>query len=76
MRNIAKNIGAAGLAKEVLVQVSYAIGVSEPVGLFVNTFGTSSKKIRDSQISDYISNNIDMTPFGIENILKLRNPIY
>ena len=75
-RNIAKNICAAGLAKEVLVQVSYAIGVSEPVGLFVNTFGTSSKKIRDSQISDYISNNIDMTPFGIENRLKLRNPIY
>ena len=71
-----QNICAAGLAKEVLVQVSYAIGVSEPVGLFVNTFGTSSKKIRDSQISDYISNNIDMTPFGIENRLKLRNPIY
>ena len=75
-RNIAKNICAAGIAKEVLVQVSYAIGVSEPVGLFVNTFGTSSKNIRDSQISDYISNNIDMTPFGIENRLKLRNPIY
>ena len=75
-RNIAKNICAAGIAKEVLVQVSYAIGVSEPVGLFVNTFGTSSKNIRDSQISDYILNNIDMTPYGIENRLKLRNPIY
>ena len=75
-RNIAKNICASGIAKEVLVQVSYAIGVSEPVGLFVNTFGTSSKNIRDSQISDYILNNIDMTPYGIENRLKLRNPIY
>ena len=75
-RNIAKNICAAGIAKEVLVQVSYAIGVSEPVGLFVNTFGTSSKNIRDSQISDYILNNIDMTPYGIENRLKLRNPMY
>jgi S-adenosylmethionine synthetase len=75
-RNIAKNICAAGIAKEVLVQVSYAIGVSEPVGLFVNTFGTSSKNIRDSQISDYILNNIDITPYGIENRLKLRNPIY
>ena len=75
-RNIAKNICAAGIAKEVLVQVSYAIGVSEPVGLFVNTFGTSSKNIRDSQISDYILKNIDMTPYGIENRLKLRKPMY
>mgnify|MGYP001191196008 FL=1 len=75
-RNIAKNICSAGLAKEVLVQVSYAIGVSEPVGLFVNSFGTSINNLRDSEISDYISKNIDMTPYGIENRLKLRNPIY
>ena len=75
-RNIAKNICSAGLAKEVLVQVSYAIGVSEPVGLFVNSFGTSINNLRDSEISDYISKNIDMTPYGIENRLKLRNPMY
>ncbi len=75
-RNIAKNICSAGLVKEVLVQVSYAIGVSEPVGLFVNSFGTSINNLRDSEISDYISKNIDMTPYGIENRLKLRNPIY
>ena len=75
-RNIAKNICSAGLAKEILVQVSYAIGVSEPVGLFVNSFGTSINNLRDSEISDYISKNIDMTPYGIENRLKLRNPIY
>ena len=75
-RNIAKNICSAGLAKEVLVQVSYAIGVSEPVGMFVNSFGTSINNLRDSEISDYISKNIDMTPYGIENRLKLRNPIY
>ena len=75
-RNIAKNICSAGLAKEVLVQVSYAIGVSEPVGLFVNTFGTATSGLKDSEISDYISKNIDMTPFGIEKRLKLRNPIF
>ncbi len=75
-RNIAKNICSAGLAKEVLVQVSYAIGVSEPVGLFVNTYGTTINGLKDSEISDYIFKNIDMTPYGIENRLKLRNPIY
>ena len=75
-RNIAKNICSAGLVKEVLVQVSYAIGVSEPVGLFVNSFGTSINNLRDSEISDYISKNIDMTPYGIEKRLKLRNPMY
>ena len=75
-RYLAKNICAAGLAKEVLVQVSYAIGVSEPVGLFVNTFGTSKNNIDDSSISNFISKNIDLTPFYIEKSLKLRNPIY
>ena len=75
-RHIAKNICAAGLADEVLVQVSYAIGVSEPVGLFVNTFGTSKNNIKDFEISNYLNKNIDLTPYGIESRLKLRNPIY
>ena len=75
-RHIAKNICAAGLANEVLVQVSYAIGVSEPVGLFVNTFGSSNVNLKDSEISDFIIKNIDLTPFGIEDRLKLRKPIY
>tara|TARA_B100000427_G_C15485754_1_gene585215 strand:+ start:149 stop:1393 length:1245 start_codon:yes stop_codon:yes gene_type:complete len=75
-RHIAKNICAAGLANEVLVQVSYAIGISEPVGLFVNTFGTSKGNLNDSEISNYIYKNIDLSPFAIEDRLKLRNPIY
>ena len=75
-RHIAKNICAAGLANEVLVQVSYAIGISEPVGLFVNTFGTSKGNLNDSKISNYIYKNIDLSPFAIEDRLKLRNPIY
>ena len=75
-RHIAKNICAAGLANEALVQVSYAIGVSEPVGLFVNTFGSSNVNLKDSEISDFIIKNIDLTPFGIEDRLKLRKPIY
>jgi len=75
-RHIAKNICAAGLANEVLVQVSYAIGISEPVGLSVNTFGTSKGNLNDSEISNYIYKNIDLSPFAIEDRLKLRNPIY
>ena len=75
-RHLAKNICAAGLAREVLVQISYAIGVSEPVGLFVNTFGTSKCSMNDIEISNIISENIGMTPYDIENRLKLRNPIY
>jgi len=75
-RHLAKNVCAAGLAREVLVQISYAIGVSEPVGLFVNTFGTGKNNISDSDISNYISQNIDLTPYSIEKSLKLRSPIY
>ena len=75
-RHIAKNICAAGICDEILVQVSYAIGVAKPMGIYVNTFGTSNCKMSDSEISNEITNNIGMTPYDIENRLKLRNPIY
>jgi S-adenosylmethionine synthetase len=73
-RHLAKNIVAAGLASECLIQVSYAIGVAKPISIFVNTFGTG--KIEDSKIAEYIEHNIDMTPNGIINRLNLRRPIY
>ena len=75
-RHIAKNICAANICDEILVQVSYAIGVAKPMGIYVNTFGTSKSKMSDAEISNVISENIGMTPFDIENRLKLRNPIY
>ena len=75
-RYIAKNICAAGICDAILVQVSYAIGVAKPMGIYVNTFGTSNCKMSDSEISNVITNNIGMTPYDIENRLKLRNPIY
>ena len=75
-RHIAKNICAAGIADEVLVQVSYAIGVAKPMGIYVNTFGTSHCSMDDSEISKAITNGIDMTPYAIENRLKLRNPMF
>ena len=75
-RHIAKNLVAAGVADEVLVQVSYAIGVSEPLNLFVNTFGTSHVGMSDSEIAKVISKEFDMRPYAIETRLKLRNPIY
>ena len=75
-RHIAKNICAAGLCDEILVQVSYAIGVARPMGIYVNTFGSSKCSMNDSEISKVITDNIDMTPFAIEKRLKLRNPIY
>ncbi|MBK9108816.1 MAG: methionine adenosyltransferase [Saprospiraceae bacterium] len=75
-RHIAKNMVAAGLCDEVLVQVSYAIGVAKPCGLFVNTFGTSKVKIKDGQLAKRIEKLFDMRPFAIEQRLKLRNPIY
>jgi S-adenosylmethionine synthetase len=73
-RHIAKNIVAAKLADECLIQVSYAIGVAQPVSIFVNTFGTG--KISDEKLSNIIQNNIDLTPAGIIKRLKLRRPIY
>lgn len=73
-RHIAKNVVAAGLAKECLVQVAYAIGVPEPVSIFVNTKGTGV--IPDSEISKMISKEVDLTPKGIIERLQLRRPIY
>ena len=75
-RHIAKNICAAGICDEILVQVSYAIGVAEPMGIYVNTFGTSKCNMSDVEISNVISENIGMTPYDIENRLKLKNPMY
>ncbi|WP_375584631.1 methionine adenosyltransferase [Cyclobacterium xiamenense] len=75
-RHIAKNLVAAGVADEVLVQVSYAIGVAKPMGLFVNTYGTSKVKLSDGEIAKIIDRLFDMRPYAIENRLKLRNPIY
>ena len=75
-RHIAKNMVAAGLCSEVLVQVSYAIGVAEPCGLFVDTYGTSNVEMSDGEMAKKISELFDMRPYFIEKRLKLRNPIY
>ncbi len=75
-RHIAKNLVAAGLCSEVLVQVSYAIGVKEPMGIYVNTYGTAKTGLGDGEIAKKIEQIFDMTPYGIETRLKLRNPIY
>jgi S-adenosylmethionine synthetase len=75
-RHIAKNMVAAGLAEEVLVQVSYAIGVAKPCGLFINTHGTSKVKMTDGEIAKKIEEIFDMRPYAIEQRLKLRNPMY
>ncbi len=75
-RHIAKNLVAAGLCDEVLVQVSYAIGVAKPCGLFVNTYGTSKVKLNDGQIAKIVEKIFDMRPYAIEQRFKLRNPIY
>jgi S-adenosylmethionine synthetase len=75
-RHIAKNMVAAGLADEVLVQVSYAIGVKDPMGIYVNTYGTAKGNLNDGEIARKIGEVFDMTPYGIEERLKLRNPIY
>lgn len=75
-RHIAKNLVAAGVADQALVQVAYAIGVAEPVSLYVNTYGTSRVSLSDAEISKCVSQVFDMTPYAIERRLKLRNPIY
>ena len=75
-RHIAKNLVAAGLCEEVLVQVSYAIGVAKPCGLYVNTFGTAKVGLSDGEIADTVGQIFDMRPYAIETRLKLRNPIY
>ena len=75
-RHIAKNIVAAGVADEVLIQLSYAIGVSSPTSILVDTYGKSKVSFSDSEISEKLSKIFDLTPYGIEERLKLRNPIY
>lgn len=75
-RHIAKNLVAAGVADEVLVQVSYAIGVAEPCGLFINTYGTSKVGISDGELAKRVQTLFDLRPYAIEQNLKLRNPIY
>jgi S-adenosylmethionine synthetase len=75
-RHIAKNLVAAGVADEVLVQVSYAIGVAEPCGIFVDTKGTAKVGLSDGEIAKKVSKVFDMRPYFIEQRLKLRNPIY
>ena len=75
-RHIAKNLVAAGVADEVLVQVSYAIGVVEPMGIFIDTYGTCPFNMTDGEIAEKVSKIFDMRPYAIEERLKLRAPIY
>jgi len=75
-RHIAKNLVAAGVASEILVQVSYAIGVAKPCNIYVNTYGTAKNGLLDSQISDKVAQLFDLRPYAIEQNLKLRTPIY
>lgn len=75
-RHIAKNLVAAGVCNEVLVQVSYAIGVAKPMGINVNTYGTAKVKMSDAEIARIVESVFDMRPYFIEQRLKLRNPMY
>ncbi|MCD0468296.1 methionine adenosyltransferase [Flavobacterium sp. JAS] len=75
-RHIAKNLVAAGVADEILVQVSYAIGVAEPMGIFIDTYGTSKVNLTNGEIAKKVEAIFDMRPYFIEQRLKLRNPIY
>ena len=75
-RHAAKNLVAAGVANEILVQVSYAIGVAKPTSIFVDTYGTSQVNMSDGEIARKVAKLFDMRPFAIEDRLKLRNPIY
>ncbi|WP_026951997.1 methionine adenosyltransferase [Algoriphagus mannitolivorans] len=75
-RHIAKNMVAAGVADEILVQVSYAIGVAAPMGIYINTYGTSKVGMTDGEIAKKVEELFDMRPYAIEQRLKLRNPIY
>ena len=76
MRHIAKNMVAAGVCSEILVQVSYAIGVAEPMGVFVDTYGTANIDLNDGAIAKQITNLFDLRPAAIEQRLKLRTPMY
>jgi S-adenosylmethionine synthetase len=75
-RHIAKNMVAAGVADEILVQVSYAIGVAKPMGIYINTYGTDKVNLTDGEIAKKVEAIFDMRPYAIEQRLKLRNPIY
>ena len=75
-RHIAKNLVAAGVCDEILVQVSYAIGVVEPMGIFINSYGTSKVGLDDGEIAKIVEKVFDMRPYAIETRLKLRNPMY
>jgi len=75
-RHIAKNMVAAGVADEILVQVSYAIGVAKPMGIYINTYGTAKVGLSDGEIARRVESIFDMRPYAIEQRLKLRNPIY
>jgi S-adenosylmethionine synthetase len=75
-RHIAKNMVAAGVADEILVQVSYAIGVAKPMGIYINTYGTAKVNMSDGEIAKKVEDLFDMRPYAIEQRLKLRTPIY
>ena len=75
-RHIAKNLVAAGVCDEILVQVSYAIGVAKPTNIYIQTYGTAKVKMSDGEIAQKVAAIFDMRPYAIENRLKLRNPIY
>lgn len=75
-RHIAKNLVAAGVADEILVQVSYAIGVAKPTNIYVNTYGTSKLSISDGEVAEKVAKIFDMRPYAIEQRLKLRTPMY
>ena len=75
-RHVAKNLVAAGVADEILVQVSYAIGVVEPMGIFVDTYGTAKVDLTDGEIAEKVKEVFDMRPAAIESRLKLRTPMY
>tara|TARA_B110000046_G_C13009284_1_gene405920 strand:+ start:1495 stop:2748 length:1254 start_codon:yes stop_codon:yes gene_type:complete len=75
-RHIAKNAVAAGICDEILVQVAYAIGVAKPVGLYVNTYGTSKVELKDGAIAEKLGKIFDMRPYSIEQRFQLRTPIY
>ena len=75
-RHIAKNMVAAGVSDEMLVQISYAIGVAEPVSIYVNTYGKSHVNLTDGEIAEKVKNMFDLRPKAIERQLKLRQPMY
>ena len=75
-RHIAKNLVAPGVAGEILEQVSYAIGVAKPMGIYINTYGTSKLHLTDGEIAKKVEELFDMRPYFIEQRLKLRQPMY